>query len=150
MRADVNNSPYKEACRRWAPMYYGFRRNNTPEHAKRLIPRCVTSTPWSACERCVLQWNARRKDLFWQLWELGATVAEILLHSEARSSGVTLVKTTHVTREPWNTMTPRWTNCLQTATRCRWAVPQSLRQRRSWSAKRSGSRPLRWQQNSQC
>ena len=56
MRADVNNScrnsPFEEACPRWCarlevdtPLYYGFRRNNTPEHAKRLIPRCVTSTP---------------------------------------------------------------------------------------------------------
>ena len=109
MRADVNNSyrksPLEEACRRWCarlevdtPLYHGFRRNNTPEHAKRLIPRCVTSTPSLACERCVLQWNARRKDLFWQLWELGATVADILLHPEARPSGVTLVKTIHVIR----------------------------------------------------
>ena len=107
MRADANNScrnsPFEEASRRWCarlevdtPLYHGFRRNNTPEHAKRLIPRCVTSTPSLACERCVLQWNARRKDLFWQLWELGATVAEILLHPKARPSGV--VKTIHVIR----------------------------------------------------
>ena len=61
MLANVNNSyrnsPFEEACRRRRaclevdpPLYHGFRRNNTPEHAKRLIPRFIASNSSPAFE----------------------------------------------------------------------------------------------------
>ena len=70
-----------------------FRRNNTPVHvAKRLIPRFVTSNPSPSYIRSVVE--AFRsgandgKTHSGSYGDLGATVAAILLHAEARSSGV--------------------------------------------------------------
>ena len=84
------------------------------------------------------QWNARRKDLFLQIGGSGCDSAAILLHPEARSSGVSAkflgilreptVKGHHVTRAWEYSDAHDRTNCLQTATGCRWAVllPRSL------------------------
>ena len=112
------------------------RRNNTPVHvAKRLIPRFVTSKPSPFYIRSVVEAFRSRaydgKTYSGSYGDLGATVVAILLHPEARSSGVNakysgtlrehMVKVIHLMGHELQGRTRR-THRVHTITGCHWPV----------------------------